>query len=246
MERFVFFDLDGTLLDYHAAVNRRLAEVHRRSRRLLQGIPQGAFIAAYWAVTDALDRAYLASGARDRPQEGAGAELRFARTLERLGRAEPDAAARLAALYRSAPLDSVPFPGLAVQLGLLARRAGLAVLTEGPAATQRRRLARAGLDRWFPCLISAADLGLSKPDPELLRRALETAGAAPGAVMVGDHPILDLVPARAAGLRTVLVTYGRRLHHHPELYGDVIDRVVPSVAQLAALVSELLESPLCL
>jgi putative hydrolase of the HAD superfamily len=46
--------------------------------------------------------------------------------------------------------------------------------------------------------------GVSKPDPEIFRRALERLGTnASDAVFVGDHPDVDVSGARAAGMKAV-------------------------------------------
>jgi putative hydrolase of the HAD superfamily len=48
--------------------------------------------------------------------------------------------------------------------------------------------------------------GMEKPDPRIYRRALEVAKVAPErALHVGDSPEMDVVPAAAVGMRTVLL-----------------------------------------
>ena len=52
-------------------------------------------------------------------------------------------------------------------------------------------------------LISDAE-GVSKPDPEIFRRALERLGVdAAHACYIGNHPEVDVAGARAAGLKAV-------------------------------------------
>ena len=62
--------------------------------------------------------------------------------------------------------------------------------------------------------------GVEKPDPTLYRVALERAGVEPGrAVHVGDSPALDVAPAAAVGMQTILLD---RVDRYPEADGPRI------------------------
>ncbi|QAA75870.1 MAG: hypothetical protein BIP78_0102 [Candidatus Bipolaricaulis sibiricus] len=68
----------------------------------------------------------------------------------------------------------------------------------------RAALARAGLAAYVSVVVTARDLGLSKPDPLFFRRVLERVGcSAAEAVMVGDGYSADIIGAKSAGLRAV-------------------------------------------
>ena len=68
------------------------------------------------------------------------------------------------------------------------------------------QLERTGLRPLLDGAVSSAEAGAAKPDPEILLRALEIAGAAPGdAWHVGDDLEADVGGARAAGIDAVLV-----------------------------------------
>jgi FMN phosphatase YigB (HAD superfamily) len=57
--------------------------------------------------------------------------------------------------------------------------------------------------------VSSAEAGAAKPDPAILVRALELAGAEPAqAWHVGDDIEADVGAARAAGVRPVLIDRG--------------------------------------
>ncbi|BCJ41981.1 haloacid dehalogenase [Actinoplanes ianthinogenes] len=84
-------------------------------------------------------------------------------------------------------------------------RAGLriAVLTNGSAAQQKAKLARMGLADLGP-VWTPDDLGTAKPDPGAFSGAVARWGLRPGEVLsVGDRHDLDVLAARAAGLRAV-------------------------------------------
>ena len=108
---------------------------------------------------------------------------RFLRELPRHTRLKPDADALLRA-----------FAGPIV------------VVTNGPSALQRGKLAAAGLVGRVAGVVVSGELGVRKPDAAIFARALALADCAAGdALMVGDHPAFDLAGARAAGIDGVFV-----------------------------------------
>jgi putative hydrolase of the HAD superfamily len=87
-------------------------------------------------------------------------------------------------------------------LARLAPRFALGVVSNfyGNAA---RVLADAGIGPLLAVVVDSAVCGLSKPDPAIFALALERLGVGPReALFVGDSLPQDVVPARAAGLRT--------------------------------------------
>ncbi len=91
------------------------------------------------------------------------------------------------------------FDGAFGALGSLSRRYALGSLTNGNADPKRLKL-----DRYFSFSFCAADVGASKPAPELFEAALRHTGAAPHEVAhIGDHPIDDIAGAADLGLHTI-------------------------------------------
>jgi len=76
--------------------------------------------------------------------------------------------------------------------GLIAQRlSGLEILQVGP-----------GVGVEVECVIDSGAVGVMKPDPRIFRIALEAMGVDAGAAWyIGDMPGIDVVGARAAGLR---------------------------------------------
>jgi HAD superfamily hydrolase (TIGR01509 family) len=65
---------------------------------------------------------------------------------------------------------------------------------------------RLGLSALVDCVLDSCDIGVEKPDPRLFHIALERSGAsADSTIHVGDLYQIDVVGARAAGLRGVLL-----------------------------------------
>lgn len=88
-------------------------------------------------------------------------------------------------------------------------------------------LERLGIRHYFEAVVTSAVEGIWKPDPALFRIALERlATPAEAAVSVGDHLERDVMSARHAGLRAVLLD---RFDDHPE--------VTPRVRTLADLLT---------
>jgi putative hydrolase of the HAD superfamily len=69
-----------------------------------------------------------------------------------------------------------------------------------------RVLARCGLDGMLDGTVTSAGAGARKPDPEIFAAALDLAGCRPEeALHVGDSEEEDMVGARAAGIRPLLI-----------------------------------------
>jgi putative hydrolase of the HAD superfamily len=80
------------------------------------------------------------------------------------------------------------------------------VVVSNANGTLRQHMDRIGLASHVDVVIDSHDEGVEKPDPRLFRIALERAGARPeSTIHVGDLYQVDVVGARAAGLRGVLL-----------------------------------------
>ena len=67
-------------------------------------------------------------------------------------------------------------------------------------------LDRIGIGRYAHCVLDSHEHGVEKPHPRLFRIALERTGASPDATIhVGDLYHIDVLGARAAGIRGVLL-----------------------------------------
>ncbi|WP_432494754.1 HAD family hydrolase [Kineococcus gypseus] len=79
-----------------------------------------------------------------------------------------------------------------------------AVLTNGTTEQQHAKVAALGLGGRLGPVFTAEDLGVAKPDPRAFRAVCEQLGLLPSEVLyVGDDHALDVLAARAAGLRAV-------------------------------------------
>lgn len=104
---------------------------------------------------------------------------------------------------------SRPFPGVEAALDALAARGSrFAVCTNKLARLSVRLLEMLGLASRFVTICGPDTFGMQKPDPEVLRRTIQTAGGTlADAVMVGDSAT-DIKTAQAAGVPIVAVDFG--------------------------------------
>ncbi|QPG72394.1 HAD family hydrolase [Mycolicibacterium mucogenicum DSM 44124] len=118
------------------------------------------------------------------------------------------------------------------------RRVGLIVGIAGnqPESIEEM-LAAAGLEADF--VASSAAWGVSKPDPAFFARLVAEADVPAETILyVGDRLDNDVLPARAAGMRTVFVRRGPWGHIHAlKDEAALADMRVDSLRELAALLS---------
>lgn len=174
---------------------------------------------------------------------GGGARVLVERALTKLGRHEDEALLQrlfhgFAARYEALGAGrSKPFPGAVALLDALARdRIGLAICTNKPAAISQRVLDELGLASWFGAVIGETPHLPRKPAPDMVLAALAGLSATPPeAVMIGDSGA-DIGAAKAAGVKTIAVSFGYTTTPPRELGADiVIDHFDEALAALERL-----------
>ncbi len=172
----VLFDMDGTLVDSDAAVERAWR---------------------VWSAEHGVDPAAAVAIAHGSPAD---------RTVRRLLPALDDAevaaaAARQLELQYEDLTDVVPASGAHELLATLGRL-GLpwAVVTSADARLAKARLGAARIVP--PVLVTVEDVAAGKPDPEGYRRAAELLGLPPARCLVVEDAEVGLAAGRAAGAPT--------------------------------------------
>lgn len=95
----------------------------------------------------------------------------------------------------------------------------------------KRGKARAGFGP-FEAILPTGELGLTKPHPDIFKNALKMLALNPNEIaMVGDRVEVDLVPAKKVGMKTVWVSWGRRLED-----GKGVDVVIDSIYDMEELI----------
>jgi len=212
--RLLVFDLDGTLVD---SIRDLTTATNAALGILAPGTP---------AIPLEVVRSFVGDGARPL----------LHRSLEhvRLPRTVDEALPVFLDCYSRCLLESTRlFPGVREALDRLRGRT-LAVLTNKPGAFSRTILGGLGVADRFARIWGAGDVPSHKPDPAGLLRLLAELETAPReAVMVGDSAV-DVRTGRAAGVRTVGVTWGLRPQ---DLQLEPPDLLIDDMRELPALLA---------
>jgi HAD superfamily hydrolase (TIGR01549 family) len=202
--KWIFFDLGWTLVDETDAHRARLAE----TSAMLNGF--GKLYSVDHLITMCEE---AATSFAPSPFHG---------MLMHLGLSE-DQLAAIKGSVRYAKENEKPYPGVSELITTLATRFKLGVIANQSKGTEMR-LAQWGLRDQFSLVFASAELGLSKPDPEIFAGALLQAQCQPeDAFMVGDRLDNDIGPAKSQGWNTVRVLQGfsrfqkaRNSHEEPD------------------------------
>jgi 2-haloacid dehalogenase len=88
----------------------------------------------------------------------------------------------------------------------------LGLVTNGIDRVQRSRLRASGLDRLFQAVVTSEGCGFTKPDPRIVRVALDALGVLPHqALFVGDDVAADGGAARGAAVPFLWLDHGGAL-----------------------------------
>jgi len=230
--RAIFFDMDGTLLDWQAGMEESWLAACTAGCERLPGITPDELVAAvsrkrdwFWAHP-----VYKHEGRMDLDR---ASRIIVTEALRALGRDAPDLAAAIAADYRRRRDEQIaPYPGaLDVLRHYRERGMRMALITNGNAIAQRRSVERFGLGAYFDCVIIEGEFGVGKPDERVFRHALASCAVGPEQVwMVGDNLEADIAPAVRLGMHTVWVDAAGQ-GHAPDL-AHPPHRVIRQVAEL--------------
>lgn len=210
MPRAVFFDMDDTLLDtsggigaaWEIACQDAAPELGCDWQRLRDAIRREGV--AFWR-----DEAKVGSYWRPRLEESRLHVVKLALTAEGLDVARAEA---LAARYNVEAVSRIQLFEDALETLTVLRAQGyrLALITNGPAVMQHRKVERFGLAAHFDALVVEGAFGAGKPDRRVFEHALEATGvAAAEAWHVGDNLYADVGGAQNAGLHAVWIHRGR-------------------------------------
>jgi len=217
--RAVLIDLDGTLMD----TAPDLAEAANRMRadfglpplpawRVAQYVGKGADVLVHRSLTD---------------------QMRGEVTPERFA---PARAAFLRHYHAVNGEASVVFAGAPQALARLRERGWkVACVTNKPREFTLPLLRGAGLASLLDAVVCGDEVEHRKPHPEIVLQACHRLGVAPGeAVMIGDS-VNDVLAARAAGVRVILVETGYNEGEAVATLADEpgVDAIVPGLIDAA-------------
>jgi HAD superfamily hydrolase (TIGR01509 family) len=136
------------------------------------------------------------------------------------------------ALYRSKLLElCIPFAGVENLLIAVKRKTKTGLITNAyDAVEQKERIKSSGLDIYFDTIVIAGEIGIYKPDPAIFLHALAHMDAQPDkSLYVGDSITHDVIGAKSAGMKTVL------LSQTPKRGSGIADYVVSGISELQRL-----------
>ena len=218
--RVVVFDIDDTLYLERDYVRSGFRAVGSWARRSL-GVP------------DLADRAWAAfeSGVRSTIFDAALTDVGVEST--------PELMARLVACYREHQPDITLLDDARACLEAAVADAAVAVITDGPLASQSAKARSLGLATWSQTTVFTETLGpgFGKPHQrafELVEQSLGIEGDR--CTYVADNPAKDFVGPKALGWRTVRVR--RRLSLHADVEsGTDVDHEITTLEQLDAILA---------
>ena len=219
--RWVWLDLDDTLIDFHA-----------NSQAALRLTYDECHLDRYFASCDEWVDSYMrhnhALWDRYNRAEITQAYLRMHRFLDPVSEKCPSVC-EASFVDEANRLDRVYLDLLARQKSLVdgakelveylrAHSYNIGVLSNGFTDVQHRKMHTVGLDTLVDVVVLSDDIGVNKPETRIYAHARERAGVTdPSAhIMIGDNPATDIAGALRAGWRAVLyspsadgVTLGR-------------------------------------
>lgn len=145
-------------------------------------------------------------------------------------------------IYRSFHRDNFGelislFPGMKELLEEVKRRGfKTGLVTSRLRHTTDQGLEKYGIDHCFDAIVTAEDTDRHKPDPEPVNTALEKLGSkAENAIMLGDT-MFDIMCARNAGVKSVLVSWSVAVNAHEDLGETAPDYIIHKPEELLELI----------
>lgn len=195
MIKYVFLDLDDTILDFHKAEDVAIEKTLKafsipataENKALYSKINKGCW--------EALERGEITRGALRL--------LRFERFFEVIGATGAERAPDVYENYLSQGHYFIP--GAEALLDMLYKKYSLYLATNGIAAVQAGRVASAGIARYFAARFVSEEVGFNKPSKEYFDACFKAIEgfSEENAVIVGDSLTSDIKGGKTAGIKTV-------------------------------------------
>lgn len=196
--RFVYFDLDDTLLDHSHAELQALRQLHAQRSDIFAGIPFSELHASYLEINAVVWHNYSA-GIYDKVQTKVG---RFEQLLASLSIESEENSLWMANAYLDRYADHwVAVDGALEAFHATAERLPVGILTNGFSEIQRAKLARfPEIEARSALTIISEEVGHLKPDLRLFNFATAAADVDPASILyVGDSLRSDVEGGLRAG-----------------------------------------------
>jgi putative hydrolase of the HAD superfamily len=183
----IIFDLDETLLDRRAALERFLTDQFKKHD--WAHIPLDAYRKRFFELD----------------QNGYGDKAAMFKTLAGEFKMKESGFVLLLEFRATMGRFATPFPDAhAVVNSLRARGLKIGLITNGTSELQRNKLTHSGIGEWVDVALVSEEERINKPDPMIFHRAAQRLNVAPAdCVFVGDHAVNDVQGAQSAGMKAV-------------------------------------------
>ncbi|MBT3345519.1 MAG: HAD family hydrolase [Gemmatimonadetes bacterium] len=228
----ILFDLDDTILEFHAlaapawaaTLESVAADLHPSTPAQVQQRID-AVSTAWWSDPDRHRQGRLDLGNTRR--------MTVSESLESLDIHDAALVGRIVDEFERRRFEGLRlFPGALDTLDhFQAAGVPMALLTNGDSAGQRAKIERFELAPYFSCIIIEGEFGAGKPDPRVFQHALaELNVEARHTWMVGDRAEWEILPAQQLGIWAIWVdVHGKGMQ--PDL--DIKpDRVIHRISEL--------------
>ncbi len=234
LPKAIFFDMDNTILAYDSVSPQSWEQAFIRFAHRFDGLN----VQQFGETVSAMRAWFWSDPARDqrgRSDLAAARREMVALAFSHLGLDAGETTNEIADAYAEIQEASVePYPGAMETLQRLRKMGkGMALITNGASRSQRPKIDRFGLERFFDCIIIEDEFGVGKPDPRVYRHAMEQLAVQPSeAIMVGDNLHADIAGAQSLGIYAVWVDWkGGGL---PENSPTTPDSTVRAILELLA------------
>lgn len=200
--RFIYFDLDDTLLNHKAAEASGLKDVYENFEFFQKTTPE-KLIDEYHVVNSKQWGLY----SRGKVSREELQRNRFEQTLEKLG-LDKSRYDEVGSYYMQCYRNHWQWMDGAREAYLrVSEKLPTGILTNGFAETQRKKIEEFDLRETARHLVISEDVGALKPDPKVFRHATELAGVAPEDILyVGDSFSSDIEGGSRFGWNTAWYT----------------------------------------
>jgi putative hydrolase of the HAD superfamily len=200
--KFLFFDLDHTLWDYHANATKALTQLYHKFDIESYFESPAEFITLFNQHNDTLWEDYRQGNIKKE-------ELRYKRfrdTFGEKGLNNNELTVEIGDIYMEiTPRLNTLFPNALDTLEYLAPRGyEMYILTNGFLKTQEIKLENAGIDKFFKRIFSSDELGINKPHKDFFHWVISSLHAnKKDCLMIGDDEKVDVGGAKSYGIDSV-------------------------------------------
>ena len=200
--KYLFFDLDHTLWDYHSNASQALNELYIRYHLETYFTSPSEFISRFNFFNDKLWEEYrqgliMKDDLRDK---------RFRQTFQEQGLDDEQLVLEFSKIYMEiTPRLNILFPNAVETLQYLSEKEyGMYILTNGFLNTQNIKLENSGIDIFFKKVFSSDELGINKPHKEFFHWVVSSLHAKKEeCLMIGDDIKVDIDGARNYGIDAI-------------------------------------------